>query len=218
MSFRLPFSDDLSSETLTNVARLVQQHGVLIVPTETYYALAASPFDEKAVQRVCEIKGRSDGKPILVLIADRTQLTHVVADIPPAAESLMDQFWPGPLTLVLRAAQKLPRLLTGGTGTVGVRQPGHPHLLRLLKRVGPLTGTSANRTGSQPFATAEEVEAIMSGDVDAILNGGRTSGGLPSTVVDVTGPIRILREGPIDRQTIERLLCTHGFTVGNPLH
>ena len=121
MNLRLSLVPDLSPDVLEVITRLVRGHGVLAMPTESYYALGASPFDAGAVQRVCDIKGRSQDNPILVLIGDRRQLTGLVADVPPAAEALMQHFWPGPLTLVLPAVSHLPRVLTAGTGTVGVR-------------------------------------------------------------------------------------------------
>ena len=211
MSLRLSLVPDLSPDVLEVITRLVRGHGVLSIPTESYYALGASPFDEAAVQRVCDIKGRSDDKPILVLIGERRQLMGLVADVPPAAETLMQHFWPGPLTLVLRAEAHLPHALTAGTGTVGVRLSVHPILMRLLQHVGPLTGTSANRTGRPPVCSAAQVEADLGRDVDAILDGDETPGGAPSTVVDATGPIRVLREGRISRQAIRDLLDARGF-------
>jgi L-threonylcarbamoyladenylate synthase len=211
MNLRLSLVPDLSPDVLEVITRLVRGHGVLAMPTESYYALGASPFDARAVQRVCDIKGRSQDNPILVLIGDRRQLTGLVADVPPAAEALMQHFWPGPLTLVLPAVSHLPRVLTAGTGTVGVRLSSHPILIRLLQHVGPLTGTSANRTGRPAVCSAAQVEADLGRDVDAILDGEDTPGGAPSTVVDATGPIRLLREGLIGRQAIRDLLGARGF-------
>lgn len=211
MSVRLSLSLDDCPDTVLTVFNLVRHHGVIAIPTESYYALGASPFDETAVQRVCEIKGRLEDKPILVLIGNRSQLADLVTGVPPAAELLMSHFWPGPLTLVLPAAA-VPRALTSGTGTVGVRQPGYPPLLRLLDHIGPLTGTSANRTGVPPVTTADQVEATLGKEVNAILDGGPTPGGLPSTVIDATGPLHILREGSIGRCAIELLLDAQGFS------
>ena len=147
MNLRLSLVPDLSPDVLEVITRLVRGHGVLAMPTESYYALGASPFDAGAVQRVCDIKGRSQDNPILVLIGDRRQLTGLVADVPPAAEALMQHFWPGPLTLVLPAVSHLPRVLTAGTGTVGVRLSSHPILPTSLEHVGPLTGTERQSNG-----------------------------------------------------------------------
>jgi len=213
MSRRLVLPLDSSNDVLEAANRLLCQNGVLAMPTESYYALGARAYDEEAVHRVCTIKGRRDHKPILVLISDRTQLTQLVTDIPPAAQVLMDRFWPGPLTLVFRAAPNLPDGLTQGTGTIGIRQPVRSDLLRLLHHVGPLTGTSANRTGHSPMRTAEQVFAELGEDVDLILDGGETAGGLPSTLVDITGAVRMVREGPVKGQVIRAVLKGSGILM-----
>ena len=212
ISKRLALGPEPFVEVLEAVNRLLSASGVLAMPTESYYALGARACDDEAVRRVCTIKGRED-KPILVLISDRAQLAQLVTDIPVAAQVLMDRFWPGPLTLVFRAAPDLPHGLTRGTGTVGIRQPARPDLLCLLHYVGPLTGTSANRRGQLPMRTAEHVLTELEADVDLILDGGDTPGGLPSTLVDITGTIRMLREGPVDRQAIRAVLKESGILV-----
>ncbi|HET7058820.1 MAG TPA: L-threonylcarbamoyladenylate synthase [Nitrospiraceae bacterium] len=215
MSRRLALAPDPSVAVLETARRLLHQSGVLAMPTESYYALGALAYDDEAVHRVCTIKGRGEDKPILVLISDRAQLAQLVTDIPFAAQVLMDRFWPGPLTLVFRAARDLPRGLTQGTGTIGIRQPARPDLLRLLHHVGPLTGTSANRTGHSPMRTAEEVLAELGEDVDLILDGGETVGGLPSTLIDVTGTVRMLREGPLKGQAIRAVLKESGILMSD---
>ena len=213
MSKRLALTPDSSVAVLETVHRLLHQNGVLAMPTESYYALGARACDDEAVHRVCTIKGRGEDKPILVLISDRAQLAQLVTDIPFVAQILMDRFWPGPLTLVFRAARDLPHRLTQGTGTIGIRQPAHPDLLRLLHHVGPLTGTSANRTGHPPMRTAGDVLAGLGEDVDLILDGGETAGGLPSTLVDITGTVRMLREGPVKGQAIQAVLKESGILM-----
>lgn len=190
-----------------NAVRVVRNGGVIAMPTDSFYALGACVFDDAAVRRVCAIKGQREHKPILVLIADRSQLAALVARIPPAAAVLMDRFWPGPLTIVFPASPHLPALLTAGTGTIGVRWPAHPMLQRLLRESGPLTGTSANRTGAEPARTAQEVEDALGSDVDLIVDGGPSSGPLPSTVVETVGAVRVLREGPIPCEAIEAALA-----------
>jgi L-threonylcarbamoyladenylate synthase len=213
MSMRLPLSPDPSGDVLEAANRLLDTGGVLAIPTESYYALGVRAGDGEAVRRVCAIKGRGDHKPILVLISNRAQLAQLVTDVPDAAQILMDQFWPGPLTLVFPAVAHLPQELTRGTGTVGIRQPARPDLLHLLHHVGPLTGTSANRTGHSPVRTAEQVLDQLGGDVDLILDGGETSGGLPSTLVDITGSVRVLREGPVSREAIRAVLKESGILM-----
>jgi L-threonylcarbamoyladenylate synthase len=171
------------------IARKVQSGEVIAVPTETYYGLAVNPFDAAAVGRLLAIKGRPDGKPILILIGDQGQLKNLVTAVPPVARVLMAAYWSGPLTLVLPAGAKLPAAVTAG----------------------PLTGTSANRSGEPPVQTAAAVERTLGTVVDVIVDGGTTPGGLASTVVDVCDGVRIIREGPIDRQMLQRTLEARGF-------
>ncbi|MCC6139811.1 MAG: threonylcarbamoyl-AMP synthase [Nitrospira sp.] len=193
------------------IARLVQAGGVLAIPTETYYGLGANPFDGTAVARLLSMKGRPDGKPILVLIGDRAQLQELVGDVSPAAQVLMEAFWPGPLTLVFASSARLPLSVTAGTGTVGVRHTSHAALAELLQRTGPLTGTSANRSGEPPVQTAAEVERTIGSLIDVIVDAGPTQGGLPSTVLSMCDGVRMIREGPIDRTMIQQALAARGF-------
>lgn len=196
---------DLSEPSLREVADIVRRGGIIAFPTETFYGLGACPFDAPAVRRIVDLKDRSlRAAPILVLIRSRADLETLVSEITPTAERLMEACWPGPLTLVFHAAAAVPSVLTAGTGTIGVRLPAHPDVQRLLEAIGgPLTGTSANRSGQPPATTAGEVERVLGGGVDAILNGGATPGGLPSTVVDTTvSPPRLIREGRISTASL----------------
>lgn len=200
---------DFSEPSLRGAADIVRGGGVIAFPTETFYGMGACPFDARAVQRIFDLKGRSfRSAPILVLIRSRADLAALVAEITPAAERLMEACWPGPLTLVFHAAAAVPSVLTAGTGTIGVRLPAHPDVQRLLEAVGgPLTGTSANRSGRSPATTAEDVDRAFGGGVDAILNGGPTPGGLPSTVVDTTvDPPRLLREGRVSTASLRSVI------------
>lgn len=209
----LALREDMPGDQLADVARVVGDHGVLALPTESFYALGASPVDARAVRRVRAIKGRADGKPILVLIGDRAQIEALASEVSPAARWLMDRFWPGPLTLIVRAALHLPEELTAGTGTVGIRHVGHRALARVLRHAGPLTGTSANRAGHPPAQSAEDVQALLGSELDLILDGGPTAGGMPSTVVETVGGLRLLREGPIVRSQLESALADIGLAL-----
>lgn len=193
------------------LSRLVQAGGVIAVPTETYYGLGVNPFDAAAVGRLLSIKGRPDGKPILILIGEQAQLQDLVTSVPPVARVLMEAYWPGPLTLVLPAGARLPESVTAGTGTVGVRHTSCAALAELLRHTGPLTGTSANRSGEPPVQTAAEVERTIGSLVDVIVEGEPTRGGLPSTVLNVCDGVRMIREGPIDRRMIQQTLAARGF-------
>jgi len=195
----------LSEAALREAAVVVRGGGVIAFPTETFYGLGVNPFDGRAVQRVFDLKGRSTMlSPLLVLIRSRAALGALVSEITPTADRLMEACWPGPLTLVFRSSAAVPIMLTAGTGTIGVRLSAHPDVQRLLEAVGgPLTGTSANRSGHPPATMAEEVQLSLGTGVDLILDGGPTPGGLPSTVLDATvTPPRLIREGRIPRASL----------------
>jgi L-threonylcarbamoyladenylate synthase len=194
-----------------SVRCLLKRSGLIALPTESFYGLAAAPFDERALDRLWKVKGRSEGKPILLLIGAMSQLEPLVRSTPYAATLLMNAFWPGPLTIVFPAAQGLPDAVTAGTGSVGIRLSAWQPLVDLLRLVGPVTGTSANREGMAPPRTAEEVQHNLGDVLDLIIDAGATPGGQPSTVIDVRGPIRIIRDGSIDRGAIAAQLAAYGL-------
>jgi L-threonylcarbamoyladenylate synthase len=193
------------------IRRVLGENGLIALPTESFYGLAVAPFDEQALARLWKVKARSEGKPILILIGDGSQLEPFVQSIPPAATILMNAFWPGPLTIVFPAAIGLSGAVTAGTGSVGIRLSAWQPLRDLLRRVGPVTGTSANREGMPPFTTAEEVQHSLGDALDLIIDAGPTPGGRPSTVIDVRGPIRIIRDGAIERNAIVTQLAAHSL-------
>jgi len=195
------------------VRRVLEEGGLIALPTESFYGLAVAPFDEQALARLWQVKGRSHGKPILVLIGDRSQLEPFVRSIPHAADILMNAFWPGPLTIVFAAARGLSEAVTAGTGSVGIRLSAWQPLVDLLRRVGPVTGTSANREGMPPPRTAQEVQRNLGDVLNLIIDAGPTPGGPPSTVIDVRGPIRIIRDGSIERGAIAAQLADHGLQL-----
>ncbi len=193
------------------VRRVLEENGLIALPTESFYGLAVAPFDERALAKLWQVKGRSAGKPILVLIGDRSQLGPFVRSIPHAAHILMKAFWPGPLTIVFPASVGLSDAVTAGTGSVGIRFSAWQPLVDLLCRVGPVTGTSANREGLPPPRTVEEVLHSLGDALDLIIDAGPTPGGRPSTVIDVRDPIRIIRDGSIERGAIAAQLAAHGL-------
>jgi L-threonylcarbamoyladenylate synthase len=199
----------ITPEMLVRAASLVHAGGVIAFPTDTFYALGVTPFNAAAVRRIFTLKGRGTS-PILVLIRDPRELEGLVADITPSAQLLMNACWPGPLTIVFRACPSVPSLVGAETGTIGIRLAAADSVQQLLDAVGgPLTGTSANRTGAAPPTTAQEVDAGVGAGVDLILDGGPTAGGLPSTVVDTTVlPIRLIREGAVPRGVVLSIVGT----------
>ena len=195
------------------VALVIQRSGLVAIPTETFYGLGVNPFDARAVDRLRAVKGREDAKPILVLVGSVNDLSSFVEHVPSVASILIEVFWPGPLTILFPARASLPLALTAGTGLVGIRLSSCQPLCELLTRVGPLTGTSANRAGAAPARTAEAVQQALGDAVDLILDAGPTPGGLPSTVVHAHDSLRIVREGVIARSVIEARLQQRGFSL-----
>ena len=181
---------------------------LLALPTETFYALAAHPFQEKALERLFSLKGRSPDKPVLLLGSGPDMVPRLARDIPDLARELMARFWPGPLTLILPARPELSPRLTGGTGGVGLRQPRHEVTCRLITALDlPVTGTSANRAGQPPLTGASSVEQEFGDDLALILDAGPCPGGLPSPVVEVVGgPPRLVRAGAMAVNDIREVI------------
>jgi L-threonylcarbamoyladenylate synthase len=189
----------VDSQGISRAGEMILHGSVVAFPTETFYGLGADAMDEKALQKIFQIKGRKENKPLLLLVADRTWLPGLVKEIPPRAERLMEKFWPGPLTLVFEASPRLPPILTANTGKVGLRISSHPVARALVQAVGRvITGTSANRSGRPSASLPAEVFQALGRKVDAILDGGKTAGGLGSTVLDISADRpKIIRPGAI---------------------
>ena len=200
----IPFvtSDDVGA-AVGRATRHLRENQLLAYPTETVYGLGSS-IDPTAVEQLAALKERDRNKPFLVLIAGLHMLDDLALRLTTHATRLMEQFWPGPLTLVL-ASTRLPasRFLRGAEGAVAVRWTAHPGVQRVVTALGaPITSTSANGRGLPPATTAQEIavlwgRAVESGEL-LVLDGGWLAGGTPSTVVDCShGPPRVLREGAI---------------------
>jgi len=185
--------------------RVLIRGGLTACPTESFYALAVDARSEAAVRRLFSVKNRDAGRPVLILIPSLESLNDWVRRVPSRASVLIERFWPGGLTLIFEASGRIAPLLTGGTGTIGVRLSSHPIPTALARAVGgPITGTSANPSGRPPCTCAEEVMAYFGERIDLIINGGPTEGGAGSTVLDVTmDPPRIVRHGMIGRKALE---------------
>ncbi|MCS6287351.1 MAG: threonylcarbamoyl-AMP synthase [Nitrospira sp.] len=215
MALILPFTDTSLDRILPDVRQVLDAHGIVALPTETYYGLAVRPTDETALRHLIELKGRPSDKPILVLIGSPEQLPRLVQSIPRAAALLMELFWPGPLTIVFPAESALPALLTAGTGTIGVRQSPLLQLQDLLRHTGPLTGTSANRSSEPPLDSAAAVQRALGAEVDLILDGGHTPGGLPSTMVDARDRPHLLRAGALPTDLLRAALARQGYELSS---
>jgi L-threonylcarbamoyladenylate synthase len=189
---RLPFNGEVDLPAAVGAVReAVAGHGVVAVPTETFYGLSVVPSDVVAVARIFALKGRSAEKALPVAGASLAQLSAFVR-VPERWRERLEAVWPGPVTVVLPTVAPLP----AGFATLAVRVPDHPLLRALLEAVGPLTVTSANRSGGAPLARAGEVASALGHDLALLLDGGDTPGGVPSTLVDLTGEHpRLLRQG-----------------------
>ena len=184
---------------IRETADVIQRGGVVAFPTRCLYGLGADALNPVAVDRVFDLKQRPAQNPILVLIDRRSVLEQLVKSIPAVATALMDHFWPGRITLVFEAADRLPVNLTAGTGKIGIRMPGHRVARALVKAVNsPMTGTSANLSGRPGCPHIKKLEPQLAHGLDLILDAGRLKGGVGSTVVDVSaGDLKVLREGEI---------------------
>jgi len=206
MASILPFHSPPSPHTIEQAVACIQAGGVLVVPTDSFYAFAVGAFQPAVLEQLLAIKGDREHKPFPVLIGDPSQLDQLVDHVPEIATKLMQQFWPGLLTVVLKAKPHVSPVLMSESGTIGVRQPNHSLLCNLLMHTGPLTGTSANRTGQAPAMTVENVQHQLGADIDLILDGGPTPGGQPSTVLQVEPELRLLRQGEIPLSAIQNVL------------
>lgn len=191
---------------LNHAVDILKHGGLVAFPTDTVYGLASLPFQGEYVERLYVAKGRNSERAIALLLGDHKQLEQVARDISETAKLWARKFWPGPLTLIVPRLESLPDVLSP-TSSIGVRVPDHPVALALLNMVGPLAVTSANLSGYENTNTSQEVFDQLNGRIHLILDGGRTPGGVPSTVVDCTveDPI-VLREGPITLDDLMRVL------------
>ena len=186
-------------------ADMLLSGGVVAFPTETFYGLAVDIRNDAAIRRLFSVKQRSANRPVLILIDAVDALDPYVDHIPSVARRLMNQFWPGGLTLVFKAGPGVSSLLTGDTRKIGIRISSHPVATGLARAIGgPISGTSANISGRQACRSAGGVLKSLGQDIDLILDGGRTAGEAGSTVLDVTEhPLRILREGVVTKADLQ---------------
>jgi L-threonylcarbamoyladenylate synthase len=197
---------------------ILKDGGIVAFPTDTVYGLGGNVFSIEAAERIYRVKQRPRHIPLPVLLADSTQLADIVAAVPETARYLMRHFWPGGLTLVLKKKDTLPDIITAGSDKVAVRIPDHVVPLALIRGLGaPIIGTSANISDKPSPVTAEEVDQQIGSQVDLIIDMGRCTGGLESTVVDVTGetPV-ILRRGVISEEKILSVCREYAHTQLSP--
>jgi len=197
-------------EAIDVAARILAEGGLVAFPTDTVYGVGAHAFQPDAVERIYVAKIRPRDKAIPILLAQPDDLVLVAEGITEPAWLLAERFWPGGLTLVLPKKANIPDVVSAGGSTVAVRIPDHPTPLALIAALGaPLAATSANLSGHPSPVTAQEVEAELEGRIELILDGGRCSGGIPSTVLDLTtDPPAILRAGAVGVEEIKAALAS----------
>lgn len=197
-----------TKETLEHAAKLIANGGLIAFRTDTFYGLGADPLNRDAVTRIKILKGREDNKPILLLVADATDVDRLMIDKSEDFAVVAQSFWPGPLTIVGVAARELPQELTAGTGTIGLRLPNDDNVRSLVSLCGgALTATSANASGSPPACSAQEVADYFPTGIDLIIDGGDVTATEPSTVLDLSkAEPRVIREGAVSRKMLEGVL------------
>ncbi len=207
---------EIITDDIGRAADIILSGGLVAVPTETVYGLAANGLDPAAVEKIYEVKGRPAVKPLSLMVPGAASVARLCADAPPAAYALAERFWPGPLTIVLRAGPDIPPIVLAGGKTVGLRCPASDRTLSLLKTCGvPLAAPSANPSGLQSPTSAADVLTYFDGRIDAVIDGGVCAVGTESTVAALTeSGLRVLRPGAVGEDDIRRCLIDSLTVVG----
>jgi L-threonylcarbamoyladenylate synthase len=199
---------------IANAALAVQRGQLVVLPTDTVYGIGADAFSPEAVRRLLAAKGRGREMPPPVLVSASSTLDALAVGVPSYARALIEQLWPGPLTLVCRQQPSLQWDLGDTRGTVAVRMPDHDVALELLARTGPLAVSSANRTGMPAATDADEAESMLGEAVEVVLDDGPTPGPVPSTIVDVTAEAgRLLRLGAVSLARLREIVTPIGAEI-----
>lgn len=215
MTQRFTTADPTEREAgIANAALAVQRGQLVVLPTDTVYGVGADAFSPAAVRRLLEAKGRGRDMPPPVLVSAPTTLDALAVGVPAYARALVEQLWPGPLTVVCRQQPSLQWDLGETRGTVAVRMPDHDVALELLARTGPLAVSSANKSGMPAATDADAAEDMLGDSVEVLLDGGVSPGGEASTIVDVTGETgRVLRLGAIPLARLNEVVEPLGTTI-----
>lgn len=198
----------LEEDAIDRVCDILRQGGIVALPTETVYGLAADALNPAAVRKIFAAKGRPADNPLIVHIAGPDQLRQLAREIPESARMLAARFWPGPLTMVLKKSSAIPDITSAGLDTVGIRMPSHPVMRAIIEKSGlPLAAPSANRSGSPSTTSAQHCIDDLSGRVDAIVLSSDCAVGVESTVISLCGEHpRLLRPGGITREQLEEAI------------
>lgn len=201
-----PNSDN--DRVIKTAGEILRDGGVVGIPTETVYGLAANALDSNAVKKIFEAKGRPQDNPLIVHIADLGDIYPLVQEVPESALKLANEFWPGPLTIILKSSRLIPKSVSAGLDTVAIRMPSHPIARAIIRAAGvPLAAPSANTSGKPSPTTAMHVLNDLDGKIDAIIDGGTCNVGLESTVITLCGDKpRLLRPGKVTPEELKRVL------------
>jgi L-threonylcarbamoyladenylate synthase len=207
MTVVINMRDKVDERGIKIAAMFILEGKLVAFPTETVYGLGADALNEEAVRKIFEAKGRPADNPLIVHIADLSDLRKLARDVPQEAKLLAEKFWPGPLTIVLPRKEEVPDVTTGGLDTVAVRMPAHPIALALIRASTPIAAPSANISGKPSPTLAEHVIDDFYGKIDAIIDGGETRVGVESTVIDLSSEKpTLLRPGGLPLEEIERVI------------
>ena len=196
-------------DKISAAAKILREGGLVGIPTETVYGLAANGLDEQAVKRIFEAKGRPQDNPLILTIPGQQWLPRYCKDIPPLAYVLARKFWPGPLTMILKCrTDVVPSVITAGLDTVAMRCPNHPVTLAIIREAGiPVAAPSANTSGRPSCTTAQDVLEDMDGKIEGVVDGGPCTVGVESTILDLTcDPPRLLRPGGLPLEALEQVI------------
>ena len=204
------------TEKLSEAAKLIAAGELVAVPTETVYGLAGNGLDAAAVEKIYEVKGRPEVKPVSLMVPGAAAMTKYCECVPKQAKYLAEKFWPGPLTIVLRAKAAVPEIVRAGGATVALRCPDHPMTLELLKKAKlPLAAPSANPSGAESPKTARQVMDYFDGKIAAVIDGGQCGIGTESTIIDMSAaPYKILRRGALPEESIRSALADRLTVIG----
>lgn len=205
---KAPIYDGFDPGSVEQAARLLASGDVVVFPTETVYGLGADAFNPVAVAKVFELKKRPHFDPLIVHIADRDWVSSLASEVPPLASKLMERFWPGPLTIILKKKEEVPDIVTAGLSTVGIRMPRHEVAARLIEKLGrPIAAPSANPFGYMSTTSAKDVASLFDRRLSMILDGGPSSYGIESTIVSLLDDrLRLHRHGSIPLEELEEVV------------
>jgi L-threonylcarbamoyladenylate synthase len=201
-------AENSKEKILTRAVEILTGGGIIAYPTETFYGLGVDATNEKAIKKIFAAKGRDFKNPVSLIIGHADDIYPLVQDVPQTAKKLMAAFWPGALTIVFQASDKISPLLTAGSDKIGLRVSSHPLALKIVQKLKKtLTATSANLSGAPECTLASQVARQIGDKIDAIIDFGATPGNAGSTIIDITcDPPVVLREGVISTKTIEKCI------------